>query len=346
MTKPARVFVGLVPVIAVMIGVAVVEDSRSDDSSSRACVTEFSGPTGGPGGLATGPDGKLWFSEQLDDRVGSFDPATHELNEIAVPEGTQPHFVARGPDGGIWFSGLGNVLGRVDPKTGRAEIFREGITPGSVPHAVAPSPDGKSVYFTEQEGGRLARFDIKTHEIVEFDKGLPPHSRPHGIAVDPDGEHLWVALQAADKIARFDRATGSFDLLVDFPTGSGPHDIRFGPDGHTLFVTLQGASELATYDPETGEKHEYAVPLPPPTVGDLVPAPKLVDVIPSPTDKAVWVTTFMGDRLFRFDTGSRRLTQITCGITPGSGVLEITLGPDGRLWFTEPLGQRLARLRE
>lgn len=334
----------LLPILPMAVLFGCVSDPVFDDV--RPCVTEFTGPTGGPGGLATGPNGRLWFSEQVDDQVGNLDPATGVVEELPVPPGTSPHFVTRGPDDAIWFTGLSDVVGRIDPATNELELFRDGITPGSVPHAILADPDGGGLYFTEQEGGRIARFDIATETVTEFDEGLPPNSRPHGLAFSPDGAFLWVALQAAHKIGRFDRALETFDILVDFSPGSGPHDIRLGPDGRTLFVTLQGSSKLGTYDPATGVTHEYDTPIPPPTVPDLVPAPKLIDVIPSPTSNAVWITTFMANILLRFDVATEALTPVSCGITPGGGTLEITVGPDGKLWITQPLGLRLGRIDE
>jgi streptogramin lyase len=341
-----RILLAAVPVVAIAAGAAALEATKSS-AAKAACVQETQPLRGYPGGLATGPDGKLWFSEQLNDRVGSFDPTTGKVTEIQLPKGTLPHYVAAAPDGNIWFSSLPDKMGMVDPKTGKVTILTAGISPASVPHAIAAAPDGSALYFTEQEGGRLGRIDLRTHKITEISAGLPPVSRPHGIAVDPDQRHLWVALQAAGAIARFDLQTQRFDKLVHFDAESGPHDLHIGPDGHTLYVTLQLASKIGTYDLSTGAVHEYATPLPPPTVTDLEPGAKLVDVIPSARgDHAVWITTFAADRLLRFDTESKQITQVTCGIGAGHGTLEIKLGPDGDLWFTEPLGRRLARLNE
>ncbi|MBD0329781.1 MAG: beta-propeller fold lactonase family protein [Thermoleophilia bacterium] len=347
MRRAARLLLGLAP-LASVAAVAVLLSEESDPAAARggACVREFGPLPGLPGGLTAGKDGRLWFSEQLQDRIGSYDPRTRRVREIPVPGGTSPHFMATGPDGTIWFSGLGDRLGRVDPATGEVELIAAGISPGSMPHAVAPAPDGRHVYFTQQEGGSLGRFEVASRRVVELSAALPPVSRPHGLALDPGKRHLWVALQGADRLARFDLARQRFDRFVRFSAGSGPHDVRVGPDGRTLYVTLQQGSRLGEYDPRTGAKREYPAPLPRPSVTDLEPGAKLVDVIASPTERAVWITTFMAGALLRFDVDTKRFAWLRCGITPGSATLEVANGPDGRIWFTEPIGARLARLDE
>jgi streptogramin lyase len=333
--------------VAIPVVVAIVATPLSSGlEAENVCVTEIGGVVEGfPGGLATGEDGALWFSEQIDDRIGFYNPDTDESGAVDLPPGTAPHFVTSGPDGNIWFTGLGGFVGTYDLGRREVTLLSEGISRASVPHAIVSGPDG-NLYFTQQEEGRLGRVDPDTQEIERFGRGLPPVNRMHGITVDPDGEHLWVALQNADALARFNIARERFDELVPFSEESGPHDVRVGPDGERLYVTLQYASKVGEYDLDSGDVREYETPLPPPGTTDLEIGPKLIDIIPSSKGGAMLISTFAADRLYRFDTESKRITEVTCGITPNSGVLELAVGPDERIWFTEPLGRRLGRVNE
>lgn len=81
-------------------------------------------------GLASGPDGKLWFSEYGTQRVASLDVASGALAEYDVPTSPTVRMTA-GPDGNIWFTEttakrLGYVdLGQLQPTV---EISANGTT--------------------------------------------------------------------------------------------------------------------------------------------------------------------------------------------------------------------------
>ena len=68
-------------------------------------------------GMATGPDGAVWFTERYGDALGRV-TTSGEFSELAIPtpEST-PLGIAAGPDGAIWFTELdGNRIGRVGPE--------------------------------------------------------------------------------------------------------------------------------------------------------------------------------------------------------------------------------------
>lgn len=323
----------------IAVGAVLLEDPEA--SPHGVCATEFSyGITGRPGSLALGPDGAWWFTQQVDDQIGRLDPATGDSTEIDVPPGTQPHYVRAGPDGGVWFTGLGDTVGRIDPRTRRIELFRAGISDGGQLHVIVVAPDG-NLWFSEQVGGRLARLDIDTKQVTEFSAGLPKGNRMHGIAVTPDG-NLWTALQGSDRIARFNLKTERFDKFVRFSRGSGPHDLVVAP-GPVIYSSNQGNSTIGEYDLRTGRVREYETSLEPPTTKDLDPGEKLAHLVIGP-DGALWIATFTADRLLRFDLQTKEIDNIACGIERGSGTLGVAVGPDKRIWFTQPLGRRIGRL--
>jgi hypothetical protein len=64
-------------------------------------------PTPGsePFGITAGPDGNLWFTELTSNRIGTINPTTRGLTEIAVPTATSGvRGIAAGPDGNLWFA--------------------------------------------------------------------------------------------------------------------------------------------------------------------------------------------------------------------------------------------------
>lgn len=320
----------------------------ADDDVS---VTTFkAGITGHPGGIVVAPDGRNYFTEQFDDRVGWFSPHTGQGKEIDLPKGTLPHYIINGPDGHIWFTGLGGVVGSIDRVSDQVTIHDAGITKGSEPHFLLIDPtDSSKLWFTEQAGDAMARFDLATKRATEF--RLPSGSRPHGATVDPDGRSLWVMHQGRDRMARID-LSGPIEDQADFdaavtehgglPAGSGPHDPLFAPDG-SMYITLQGSSQLARFDPQTQAVDTIDLHLPRETRGQ-----ELNTLVLAPDEKSILFNIFVSGRLGRLDLGSGEVSEISQELEPTSGPLELVRGPGRTIWFTmasladEP--GRLARL--
>ncbi len=73
-----RVLAALVPLLALVVGAATLETPTESAKAEGVCVTHFKLPRAA-GGLARGADGRLWFTEQLNDRIGVFDPDTRRV---------------------------------------------------------------------------------------------------------------------------------------------------------------------------------------------------------------------------------------------------------------------------
>ncbi len=69
-------------------------------------ITEYALPTSNSGatGIASGPDGNLWFTEAGGNRIGRI-TASGEITEYPVPTwGSAPDAITSGPDGNLWFT--------------------------------------------------------------------------------------------------------------------------------------------------------------------------------------------------------------------------------------------------
>ena len=126
-------------------------------------VTEFSaGITGGakPLGITAGPDGNLWFTEQIGNRIGRITPlgVVTEFS-TGISAGATPGGITAGPDGNLWFTEFdGNRIGRITP-LGVVTEFSAGITAGAEPFGITAGPDG-NLWFTEYTGNRIGRFTV------------------------------------------------------------------------------------------------------------------------------------------------------------------------------------------
>ena len=114
--------------------------------ASGQTITEFStGMTAGAGpyGITAGPDGNLWFTEYLGDRIGRITPLG-VITEFStgMTAGAYPYGITAGPDGNLWFTESGrDRIGRITP-AGVITEFSTGMTAGAQPYGITAGPDG------------------------------------------------------------------------------------------------------------------------------------------------------------------------------------------------------------
>jgi streptogramin lyase len=320
--------------------------SSTSGSNADDGITEFTrGFKGHPAALTVGPDGRLWMTEPFDDKLAVFDPATSKATEFDLPRGTQPHDLAFGPDGKIWFTSWAHQVGSFEPGTRRVTLLRRGVTPGSFPHLIIAGPDG-NIYFSEQfarfdraipgGNGRLGMVDLETQKITEFPGSLPAGNHIHGIAAGPDG-HVWVGLRGADQLARFNVTTKRFDRFASFSAFSGPNALAFGPDDN-IYVALQDGLKIGRYNPRTGEVREF------PAVAGAGKGLAAGSIVAGRDGRSIWLTVpaetpldpgpAPKERIVRFDVRTERVTEFRC-IAALSDPIDIEVGRDGNVWFTE-----------
>src|SRR5689334_5010054 len=86
----------------------------------KVTIKEWDVPTKGahPHDPAVGGDGALWFTEQLQNKIGRVDPKTGAFKEYALKiEDSGPHGLVADSEGNIWFTGnFARYIGKLDPK--------------------------------------------------------------------------------------------------------------------------------------------------------------------------------------------------------------------------------------
>ena len=85
-------------------------------------ITEFTIPTANskPYGIAAGPDGNLWFTDNGAGQIGTINPTTHAITEYPIPyTNTNPYGITAGPDGNLWFADYARTRSVSTPLTAR-----------------------------------------------------------------------------------------------------------------------------------------------------------------------------------------------------------------------------------
>ena len=98
-------------------------------TSPVGTVTNFPGSgIRSPEGIASGPDGNLWFTNVANSSIGRITPEGEIANFTG--EGIErPTGITAGPDGNLWFTNNGNSsIGRITPDGEVDNFTGDGIT--------------------------------------------------------------------------------------------------------------------------------------------------------------------------------------------------------------------------
>jgi virginiamycin B lyase len=183
-----------------------------------------------PRGIATGPDGNVWFAELHGNKIGRITPKG-EITEFPVPTpDSGPYAPAFDKAGKVWFcESTANKVARLDPATGKVDEFPL-PTAKCLPRDMTTGPDG-SLWFSENQADKIGRV-TPAGEIKEFP--LPKGSRPVGIATGADG-NIWFSGFGMAKIGRL--TLNGKVTMFDIPTRSAqPFGLAAGPDGNIWFA--------------------------------------------------------------------------------------------------------------
>ena len=178
-------------------------------------VTEFTPPTtnGSPAGIASGPDGNLWFTEYGVGKVGRMTTSGVATEYPISNPLSQPIDIAAGTDGKLWFVELqqtaaNKAFGSITP-TGVIKEYPTPSNPNSGPRGVAAGPDG-NIWFTEYFANNIARgqdAQARTRYVLSLASGFTPSSEnvPQGNTVK------WTFLGPTSATATDSSGMGLFD---------------------------------------------------------------------------------------------------------------------------------------
>jgi streptogramin lyase len=164
-------------------------------------------------GITAGPDGNVWFTEDVGNKIGRITPSgTITEFPIPTPE-SQPVSIVTGPDGNLWFAEQDSTkIGRITP-TGTITEFPLPSYDGE-PRAIAAGPDG-NLWFAMDNGdiGRITTAGVVTTCTTGIAGDI------EGITAGPN-ESMWFAEYYEGRIGKI-TATGT-GLASNCTGGSTP----------------------------------------------------------------------------------------------------------------------------
>jgi virginiamycin B lyase len=202
-----------------------------------------------PHGVIIGPDGAAWLTDSGLNAILRVDPASKAVKVWPLPEAranvnlNTPAFDGQGR---IWFTGQAGIYGRLDPRTGKMDVWD--APKGRGPYGITDTPDG-DIYYVSLAGSYLGKPDLATGE-VEVIAPKDPQAGPRRVWSDSQGR-LWVAEWNIGNLSVYDPAAKSW--TVHKLPGPEPHAYAvYVDDKDKAWVTDFGANAILSFDPKTG----------------------------------------------------------------------------------------------
>jgi len=210
------------------------------------------GADSAPHGVIIGPDGAPWITDGGLNAIVRVDPKTRAVKVFPLPEArgyVNLNTAAFDKAGTLWFTGQNGVYGRLDPKSGKIDMWD--APRGRGPYGITATPDG-AVYYASLAGNHIARIEPATGTATVIE---PPTKGQGARRVWSDSQgRVWVSEWNAGQVSVYDpakRAWKSWRLPGERPRVYAV----FVDDQDKVWLSDWGANAVVRFDPAT-EKFE------------------------------------------------------------------------------------------
>jgi YVTN family beta-propeller protein len=197
------------------------------------------------------PDGKeVWVTVRGEDYVAVLDGQSYEeKSRIKVPAG--PGMQIFSPDGKY-----GYVCSSFNPETVVITVADHQIV-GHVKQDspfcpnIAATPDGKQVWFTLKDVGRVMVFDARPPFSVLKSIDTGPITNHVNFARNANGTFAYVTVGGLNEVKVF--STDDFSQVAAILVGKLPHGVWPSGDGSRIYVGLENADGMVAIDTATNK---------------------------------------------------------------------------------------------
>jgi PQQ-dependent catabolism-associated beta-propeller protein len=196
-------------------------------------------------GTAAMAQGTAWVTSEKDQAITLIDLGTMSVKGT-IPTCKRGRHIQMTPEHLVMVAcGDSNAADVIDPKTGKS-VRR--IPLGDDPEAFDVSPDGKTVYVSNEDEGAVSFVDAATGKVL---KSIPVGKEPEGVKVSSDGKTLYVTSEVASLVHAIDVASAK--IVKNIKVGKRPRRMAFTPDGKELWVTNELDASLSIISTATNE---------------------------------------------------------------------------------------------
>ena len=195
---------------------------------------------------------------------------------------------------------------------------------GQDPEAFDLSPDGRTLYVSNEETAEMSALDLASGSIT---KRVPVGEEPEGVTTSPDGGMVWVTCEGVNTVVGVD--TSRLEVVRQVEVAPRPRSIVFTKDGGTMFVTGETGNAVSVVDPSRGVV--TATIALKGAEGDEYP-PRPMGAVLSPDGRVVYVSNGRAKSVSVIDAASFQVTRTMEGV--GLRPWGIDVSPDGQTIFT------------
>lgn len=200
-----------------------------------------------PHGVIIGPDGAPWITDGGLNAILRVDPATREVKSWPLPDtrgDANLNTATFDKRGRLWFTGQSGVYGRLDPESGKMELWD--APRGMGPYGITTTPGGE-VYYASLAGSYIAHVDLDSGRATVIE---PPTKGQGARRVWSDSRgQVWVSEWNAGQLSRYDPATGGWHSWK-LP-GDGPRAYAVYVDSEDkIWVSDFGSNAVFRFDPD------------------------------------------------------------------------------------------------
>jgi len=206
------------------------------------------GPNSAPHGVIIGPDRAAWVTDGGQNAIARIDSATRTVKLYPLPKDfpdANLNTATFDRKGILWFTGQNGIYGRLDPATGKVEVWKAPKGPG--PYGITTTPNGE-VWYASLAGDHIAKIDTVSGDALVVTPPRPGVG-PRRIWSDSKGM-LWVSLWNSGEVARFDPMAKTWKVWPLPKSGSGCYAV-YVDDKDKIWLTDFVANAILRFDPLT-----------------------------------------------------------------------------------------------
>jgi YVTN family beta-propeller protein len=279
---------------------------------------------------------RIYVTNEISGDLSVIDSTTMEVIST-VPLGKRPRGIHPSPDGKTIYVALSGSppappgvdesklpppdhsadgIGVVDVATNKLVRM---LKAGSDPENFDVSPDGKTIYVSNEDASGVSFIDVAAGELT---KTIKTGEEPEGVKVDLDGKRVFSTNEEDGTVSVID--TASAKLLKTFKVGRRPRNIVFLPDGQHAYVNAENDGGIVLFDPV---HYKQIQPIKLGTPGEIKPMFLLL----SPDASKLYVSTGRGHKVFVVDTATNAPTG---SFEVGQRPWGLAFSPDAKQLFT------------
>lgn len=181
--------------------------------------------------------GTAYVSSEKDDALTLIDTQTLAVKGT-VPTCKRGRHIQRLPDGKLMVACTdSNAADVIDPTTGKS-VRR--VPLGDEPEAFDLSPDGRTIYVSNEDEAETSFVDAATGKVLQ---SIKVGQEPEGVKVSADGKTLYVTSEVASMVHVIDVASAK--VVKNVKVGKRPRRMAITPDGKELWVTNELGSSVS-----------------------------------------------------------------------------------------------------